>query len=90
MNLAYWLNTGWMLKCASGVVSFRRADEAGRAGPGEVLAVIFRRNAECEFGRRHRFSDIKDVGTFQEQVPLAVYEAAPPPSSESPRENAMF
>lgn len=35
---------------------------------------ILRHNRNCEFGRRHRFSEIRTPADFQRNVPLATYE----------------
>jgi len=43
-----------------------------------VLERLLRRNSESEFGRRHRFADIKDYATFARLVPLMTYEDLAP------------
>ena len=46
--------------------------------PGEVQQGVFRqliqKGRRTEFGRTHRFGDIRSVRDFQQQVPVASYE----------------
>jgi hypothetical protein len=43
-----------------------------------LLALILSDNAECEFGRAHRFSDLRSVADFRAAVPVGDYQAFGP------------
>lgn len=66
---------------ASLVPGHRRFLEAARrplrAQSARLLARLHA-NAETEFGRRHRFQEIRSVTAYQEQVPIARYEDLEP------------
>ena len=74
MNVAYWLNTAWMMKCRSEASAFERA--AGRVAQtqSDLLLEMLRRNASTEFGRDHGFDRIATPQEYQRRVPLASYE----------------
>ncbi len=54
-----------------------RARHASRTQE-QVLREKLARNAESEFGRRHRFADIRDYADFAARVPLSTYEEYAP------------
>ncbi|RPI45257.1 MAG: GH3 auxin-responsive promoter, partial [Betaproteobacteria bacterium] len=57
-----------------GVERFRRLLSEPEAHQLRVLRAILRRNADCDFGRRHGFADIETFERYRARVPVARYE----------------
>ena len=76
--LAWWLNTAWMLKCASERALFARACRRVMLTQADVLRQILETNRESWFGRRHDFAKIDGVRAFQERVPTTTYDELAP------------
>jgi len=74
VNLAWWLNTAWMLRCRGEASALRRATGRLAATQAEVLAAILRRNRDTEFGRTHGFSRLEGPRAYQARVPLSRYD----------------
>jgi hypothetical protein len=74
MTLAAWLNTAWMLKCASEARAFRQATRRVAESQTQVLAAILHDNGDTEFGRAHGFRHIRGVRDYQAAVPLSRYD----------------
>jgi hypothetical protein len=74
MNLAWWLNTGWMWKCRREAGRFAAATRAVRRTQESLLEEILFRNQESWFGRKHGFRQIRQARDFQRQVPLSQYD----------------
>jgi hypothetical protein len=71
-------NLAWMASCLPAYISFRRAIREPRRAQEEVLKQLLTRNASTEFGRKHGFTEISNVGDFQAQVPETNYDAISP------------
>ncbi len=56
------------------VRQFRAGAAHCREVQHEVLFAKIRRHADSDFGREHRFSDIRSLSDFRRQVPLTTYE----------------
>jgi hypothetical protein len=74
MGLARWLNAAWMWKCRPELRAFRRATRDVERTQWNVLRGMLDANRDTWFGRRYDFAAIGDVRTFQQRVPLSVYE----------------
>ncbi len=70
---AWWLNTAWMLKCASERALFARVCRRVRQTQADVLRQILQENQTTWFGRRHGFAKIDGPCAFQERVPTTTY-----------------
>ena len=71
MNLAYWLNSAWMVRCRREARAFARATRAVAKTQWTILEKIVTANANSEFGRQHQFGSIRSVSHFQQRVPIA-------------------
>ena len=66
-------NALWQLDGAGNTRRYRRALRDPRGTQEAVLMRLLKANAECEYGRRHRFEQIRSVREFQETVPEVTY-----------------
>jgi hypothetical protein len=74
MRAVPWLlNTAWMIKCSAEADAFARASRRVADTQVQLLLQTLRANRDTDFGRIHRFRDITDARTYQEQVPLATH-----------------
>ncbi len=71
MNLAYGINTAWMLTCRGSLRRFQRATRNVAATQTELLHGILAANDGCEFGRQHDFAGIGECDEFRQRVPLS-------------------
>ncbi len=71
MNLAYWLNSVWMLSCRREAGAFAAATHVVAKTQWTVLEKILTANANSDVGRRHQFESIRSVSDFQQRVPIA-------------------
>jgi hypothetical protein len=67
-------NSAWLASCIPEYLRFRRALSRVREEQERVLHEILRKNQRSEFGRRHKFSNIRTTREYQQQVPLRDYE----------------
>ncbi len=67
-------NTAWMWQCRPEAARFARAVNNVQRTQSQLLRQILIRNADCEFGRKHRFSNIQTPQQFQRHIPLCSYE----------------
>ncbi|HMC65976.1 MAG TPA: GH3 auxin-responsive promoter family protein [Gemmataceae bacterium] len=74
MNLALWLNTVWMWKCAGEARAFFRASRHVAQAQADVLVQILHRGRATDFGRAHGFCHIHGPRDYQQHVPLSCYE----------------
>jgi len=68
----------WIAANTGGYLRFRAALDDPAAAQQTVLLRYLRENAATAFGRRFRFSAIRDVEDFQDRVPLATYADVEP------------
>jgi hypothetical protein len=71
---AWWLNTAWMLKCATERALFARACRRAAQTQADVLRQILQANQDTWFGRHYHFARIGNPSEFQEQIPPATYD----------------
>ncbi|MBX9686441.1 MAG: GH3 auxin-responsive promoter family protein [Candidatus Obscuribacterales bacterium] len=57
---------------------FKKALKNPRLAQEEKLLEFIKRNEDTEFGRKHRFSEIKNIKDFQRNVPPSTYEDLEP------------
>lgn len=67
-------NSLWFLANLPESLAFQRAMGNVAKTQERVLQKILARHRKTDFGRRHRFSELKSVAAFQDQVPLSIYE----------------
>jgi hypothetical protein len=67
-NLAWWASN------APGHARYGRALRDVRGTQESIFHRYLRDNAQTEFGRRHRFSEIRSVADYQQHVPLSTYD----------------
>jgi hypothetical protein len=75
MSLAYWLNTAWMLASAPSAWAFHRATSRVAQTQSDLLLGMLHSARDTEFGRQHRFAEIRNYADFVARVPLATYES---------------
>jgi len=78
MNAAALANVAWLAGSLPAWHRFRQAVRRPEQGQRAVLHRLLARNADCAFGRAHRFSTIRSYEDFRERVPLATYECLEP------------
>lgn len=78
INAAWWLNTVWMLSCRKASRAFHAALMDVAATQWKLLRATLAANAETDFGREHKFRDIRSVADFQARVPVRTYEQLSP------------
>jgi len=74
VNLAYWLNTTWMLKCRLEWQAYRRATRTVAKTQVALLRSILRQNALTQFGQEYDFRTVTDVREYQRRVPLSLFD----------------
>ncbi len=74
MITARVVNGLWQLSGLPGERAFRRALHEPADHQANLLHELVRRNAQTDFGRRHRFDAIDSVRDFQRRVPLSRYD----------------
>ena len=67
-------NSLWLSACLPEYLRFRHAVSRVVATQAAVLHEIISANSDSEIGRTHRFSSIRSVRDFQQQVPVRSYE----------------
>ena len=75
MNLPYFLNSGWMWKCAPEAHAFRRATNDVKETQANLLSKLLKRNQQSSFGQQYRFAQIRSAADFQDRIPLATYDS---------------
>ena len=78
VNLAYPVNTLWMLSCRRSLHAFNRSVRQVESTQSQVLRRIVRANQDSAYGREHQFSRIQHTDEFRELVPIADYEVFEP------------
>lgn len=76
--LTYLANTAWMLSCRSGLTRFELSTMNVAATQRQVLATMLSSNADCEFGRSHRFDQLRDTDDYRGAVPIIDYSSLEP------------
>ena len=74
MNWAYALNTAWMWKGRRQSRAFQGAMRNVEQTQADVLADIVTCNQVTDFGKKHRFSEIKTSEEYQDHLPLSTYD----------------
>jgi hypothetical protein len=67
-------NSLWCLSCLPDSLVFHLARRDVAGTQRKLLLHLLRRNAETQFGRRHRFATIRSVAEYQARVPLSTYD----------------
>jgi hypothetical protein len=67
-------HVSWLGAGLPAAARFRRGRRAPARAQERRLLEILRRNAGCEYGRRHGFDAIRSVRDFQDRVPVVRYE----------------
>ncbi|MFW5800274.1 MAG: GH3 auxin-responsive promoter family protein [Spirochaetota bacterium] len=69
------INILWILSCRK---EYRRFEKALKKGVSQtqkdVLLSILNKNKDTEFGKKYKFANIKNIGQFQDKVPLSDIE----------------
>jgi hypothetical protein len=78
MNLAYPINTAWMISCKRSLRAFRRSTTNVSDTQSRLLGQIVQANRASVFGREHGLSMIREVDDFRSRVPIADYESFEP------------
>src|SRR5262245_25681385 len=78
MNVAWSLNTAWMISCGRAARHFRRSLRDVRQAQWRVLERIIRANGGCEFGRRYGFAEMRSLDDFRRRVPPTTWEDIAP------------
>lgn len=68
-------NSLWLAGCLPALARFHRATNSVADTQSSILRRILSSNENTEFGRHHRFSEIKTVSDYQRRVPLSDYES---------------
>ncbi|MFN8546407.1 MAG: GH3 auxin-responsive promoter family protein [Candidatus Eisenbacteria bacterium] len=68
----------WLLNGAASSRAYRAALGAPRRAQERLLLDLLRRNAESEFGRRHRFVAIHSLDEYRRAVPVSTYDDLAP------------
>lgn len=71
MNLAWWLNTAWMLSCRPEAARFRRATHDVADTQAKILQTLLHRNRKTDFGTKYGFDSLRSPQEFQRKVPLS-------------------
>jgi len=74
MSVAAAANHLYLLAAAPARARFERAARDPTRAQWTILSRILRENAQCEFGARHGFGDMRSVAVFRERVPLCDYD----------------
>ena len=72
---ALGLNTMWRLMTGADAGRFKRSCRRVEHAQQKILFRILSRNRKTCFGEKYRFSEVKDVRTFQRRLPLSDYES---------------
>jgi hypothetical protein len=67
-------NALWLAGCLREARRFRRATWRVRHEQQHVLDDMIRANVDTEFGRAHRFTEIRSVRDYQDAVPVRTYD----------------
>lgn len=68
-------NSLWLAGCLPELARFHRATTRVREEQAAVLRRLVSANAGSEFGREHRFDEIRSVDDYRARVPIASFEA---------------
>ena len=74
MSVATAANHLYLLAAAPARARFERAARDPARAQWAILSRILRENAQCEFGARHGFRDLRSVAAFRDRVPLCDYD----------------
>jgi hypothetical protein len=69
------INSLWMWQSRGESRAFHQATASIQRQQKELLQSTLRENAECSYGREHRFAKIKSLEDFQQHVPICDYES---------------
>jgi hypothetical protein len=75
---AFIANTAWMAANLPSYVQFRRALQNPAAAQRRKLLELIQRNANTEFGKKHKFTDIASYADFARHVPISNYNQFEP------------
>lgn len=78
MSTAALANAAWLASNLPSWNRFRRALHDPENTQREILRRLIAQNAECAFGRAHRFDTIRSYEEFRERVPIAEFESVEP------------
>lgn len=78
VNLAYPVNTLWMLSCRRSLCAFRRSLHDVEDAQSQILTEIISANHDSAYGCEHHFAKIQHANDFRDLVPISDYEAVEP------------
>ena len=76
------INSLWMWQSRGENRAFHQATANIQRQQEELLQTTLRENAECSYGREHRFAKTKSLKDFQQHVPICDYESLRPKIEE--------
>ena len=76
--LTQTLNTLWTWQSRREHQAFHAATSRMQQQQEQLLYATLQQNAECSYGRKHRFASIRSLDDFQRHVPICDYESLKP------------